>query len=207
MRKAYFILHCAFYLFYLTCFILFFVGRYKCPNGHLYTVGACTYPMEDRICTAEGCNARIGGANHVIDSKNKRLEISDQAFQGTPGYHMSVSNSDSSSEKLCLSDRMLRLVIHALMIASVEIKYSQAITGNKNISKVMSKSRTAGMYLEDMCELYSQDFMKIRTFTAFTEDDTSMGVHLVLAKWCLYLKRRDIEVNAVMDTNARRYVM
>ena len=41
------------------------VGWYKCKNGHPYTVGNCTYPMEVSKCGAKGCGAPIGGSNHV----------------------------------------------------------------------------------------------------------------------------------------------
>lgn len=40
-----------------------FVGWYKCPNGHPYSVGNCTMPMQLARCPA--CNAPIGGANHT----------------------------------------------------------------------------------------------------------------------------------------------
>eukprot|EP00966_Prymnesium_polylepis_P239747 5544122-Prymnesium_polylepis.3 len=39
-----------------------FVGWYKCPNGHPYSVGNCTMPMQLARCPA--CNAPIGGQNH-----------------------------------------------------------------------------------------------------------------------------------------------
>lgn len=40
------------------------VGWYKCKNGHPYSVGNCTYPMEESYCTAVGCHAKIGGSRN-----------------------------------------------------------------------------------------------------------------------------------------------
>lgn len=142
--------------------------------------------MEERVCTAEGCNAKIGGQNHVVNSKNKRLSMNDAAFEGTPGYHTSVANEDSAGakeEKLCLSDRIMRLLIHSLMVASVEIKHAH-LTNSGNIAKVMSQARTTGFYLEEMQELFANDFSKIRKSTGYTTDDASMGLHLSFSTFC-----------------------
>ena len=48
-----------------------FVGWYKCPNGHPYSVGNCTMPMQLARCPA--CNAPIGGQNHEAVGGVKRL--------------------------------------------------------------------------------------------------------------------------------------
>ena len=48
-----------------------FVGWYKCPNGHPYSVGNCTKPMQLARCPA--CNAPIGGQNHNDVSGVTRL--------------------------------------------------------------------------------------------------------------------------------------
>ena len=39
-----------------------YVAWYKCPKGHIYTVGNCTRPMELAKCPT--CGAPIGGQNH-----------------------------------------------------------------------------------------------------------------------------------------------
>jgi hypothetical protein len=170
------------------------IYRYTCPNGHLYTVGNCTYPMEERRCTADGCNAKIGGQNHVSSGKNKRVNEGDAMFQGTPGYHCSMANNASTSakgdskskEQLCLSDRVMRLLIHALMLASMEIKHTPVPGGN--VAKAMSQSRTNGLYIEEVSELFSGDFLKVKRSTGYSEDDAAMGLHLLMASWGACLK-------------------
>eukprot|EP00755_Sulcionema_specki_P009898 Sspe_Gene.44944::Locus_22125_Transcript_2_2_Confidence_0.500_Length_15952::g.44944::m.44944 len=59
------------------------VTWYKCPNGHLYTIGECGGAMESRKCTHKGCNALIGGQNHVSAAGNRRI--------GTMYEHMGSS--------------------------------------------------------------------------------------------------------------------
>lgn len=112
---------------------------------------------------------------------NKRLEAGDKVFQGTPGYHCSVGNENEEKEKLCLSDRMMRLLLHGLMVASAEIKHT-SVPGN-NIAKAMSSIRSSGFYEEEVQDLFLKDFQKIKLSTGFTDDDVSMGLHLAISSW------------------------
>lgn len=49
---------------------------YKCPNGHLYTVGECGRPMEQSICPE--CGKKIGGQNHVPEMNNQVVNLQNQ---------------------------------------------------------------------------------------------------------------------------------
>ena len=58
------------------------VGWYKCKNGHPYSVGNCTWPMEEARCPVPGCGARIGGSNHVAvagEARNGSLGLEHRA--------------------------------------------------------------------------------------------------------------------------------
>ena len=46
---------------------------YKCPNGHLYTIGECGRPMEESECPE--CKAKIGGTNHNLLSNNTHANL------------------------------------------------------------------------------------------------------------------------------------
>ena len=131
--------------------------------------------MQGRICTAEGCNAKIGGQNHVVDKSNTRLSQHSNEFQGIPGYHMSVINE---SKQLCLSDRILRLLIHGLMEASTEMKY---VCGN--VAKMMSYNRTSGLFIQEIKEQFAKDFEKVKKSTGFPDTETSLGVHIAMSTW------------------------
>lgn len=41
---------------------------YKCPNGHLYTIGECGGAMQKAKCPE--CRADIGGQNHQLTQGN-----------------------------------------------------------------------------------------------------------------------------------------
>lgn len=132
------------------------------------------------MCTAEGCNAKIGGTNHVSSSKNKRIALDDAMFAGTPGYHTSVKTESDDKEALCLSDRIMRLLIHALTLASMELKYAP---GSKrgNVVKMMSHANTNGFCADEVSALFSNDFVRVRKRTGYSEDDTSIGLHMMLS--------------------------
>ena len=46
---------------------------YKCPNGHLYTVGECGRPMEEARCPE--CGQKIGGQNHIPAQNNNQINL------------------------------------------------------------------------------------------------------------------------------------
>ena len=46
---------------------------YKCPNGHLYSVGECGRPMEESRCPE--CQAKIGGIEHIPARNNVQANI------------------------------------------------------------------------------------------------------------------------------------
>ena len=49
---------------------------YKCPNGHLYTVGECGRPMEQSKCPE--CGQVIGGQNHISARNNQEVNLQHQ---------------------------------------------------------------------------------------------------------------------------------
>ncbi|EGD81489.1 hypothetical protein PTSG_02206 [Salpingoeca rosetta] len=59
-----------------------YVGWYRCPNGHLYSVGECTMPMQQSRCP--DCKKSIGGLNHNMLSTNTRISDSEYSNVGRP---------------------------------------------------------------------------------------------------------------------------
>lgn len=104
------------------------VGWYKCPNGHPYSVGACTRPMQLARCPA--CNAKIGGQNHEDVQGVTRLGVTDDMRQGrksTPdrarkGYNkddlmLSATNirNDMVPRGGAAATHVLRIFMHLLL--------------------------------------------------------------------------------------------
>ena len=97
------------------------LGWYRCPNGHRYTVGNCTWPMEESVCTSPGCGAVIGGRNHQPSAGNKRLDP-DELIDVQPGYTVppeSIKDSNSNAPGMSpFTWRLVRIVIHGLMLVA-----------------------------------------------------------------------------------------
>ena len=70
------------------------VGWYKCPNGHPYSVGGCTMPMEESICLHPGCGAKIGGRNHVCVAGVRRMTEAELAQLHKAGYLLLNAEDD-----------------------------------------------------------------------------------------------------------------
>ena len=106
-----------------------FVGWYKCPNGHPYSVGNCTMPMQLARCPA--CNAPIGGQNHEAVGGVKRLghtedlkkerKAAGQQSAARRGYNRddlmvtSTLDADLMARPGEAATRVLRLFMHLLL--------------------------------------------------------------------------------------------
>ena len=51
------------------------VGWYVCKNGHPFTIGECTMPMEQIKCHVPGCGAMMGGSDHRAAEGVRRLNV------------------------------------------------------------------------------------------------------------------------------------
>ena len=49
------------------------VTWWRCPRGHLYSVGECGGPVMATRCSHPGCGLPIGGRNHVAEKGNRRV--------------------------------------------------------------------------------------------------------------------------------------
>merc|ERR1719500_433047 len=47
----------------------------SCAGGHVYLVGRCGGPLEQRPCPAEGCNQMIGGAAELLNASNRPVRM------------------------------------------------------------------------------------------------------------------------------------
>ena len=65
---------------------------YKCPKGHLYTVGECGRPMEESICPE--CGLKIGGQNHVPAANNNVIDLQYQMM------NMNINNNIENNNLL-----------------------------------------------------------------------------------------------------------
>ena len=111
---------------------------YRCPNGHLYSVGECGGPMVTGKCSHPGCSSVVGGHAHVPAKGNRRLgtvhELRAQLGSASPlkpGYHwdgsatrvykdVDVRRTDYVMKRETLA--FLRLLMHLLLLAGIDSK-------------------------------------------------------------------------------------
>ena len=74
-----------------------YVGWYKCPNGHPYSVGNCTRPMQLARCPA--CGAPIGGTNHEDVAGVTRLGVRDELVRKVNGPASDSARDNPNTKK------------------------------------------------------------------------------------------------------------
>jgi len=47
----------------------------SCAGGHIYVVGRCGGPLEERLCPAEGCHQMIGGTAELLNASNRPVRM------------------------------------------------------------------------------------------------------------------------------------
>jgi len=98
-----------------------YVGWYKCRNGHLYTVGNCTYPMEIARCPT--CGSKIGGENHEAVEGVTRLGNHGVPVDPIPGYCRTLASGSCGNtfDFKVQVEIIFRFFIHALLFLNYEI--------------------------------------------------------------------------------------
>eukprot|EP00930_Biecheleria_cincta_P001164 TRINITY_DN102330_c0_g1_i1.p1 TRINITY_DN102330_c0_g1~~TRINITY_DN102330_c0_g1_i1.p1 ORF type:complete len:2842 (-),score=483.01 TRINITY_DN102330_c0_g1_i1:146-7831(-) len=108
------------------------VGWYTCRNGHPYSVGECTRPMQMSFCPVVGCGLPIGGQNHENVAGVRGVERESLAGKGKPGYFATSELVDQTianqiNRPLTLIGlRALRLILRTALWASLSSEGSAA---------------------------------------------------------------------------------
>eukprot|EP00602_Paraphysomonas_sp_CaronLab_P009208 CAMPEP_0185034388 /NCGR_PEP_ID=MMETSP1103-20130426/24249_1 /TAXON_ID=36769 /ORGANISM="Paraphysomonas bandaiensis, Strain Caron Lab Isolate" /LENGTH=1107 /DNA_ID=CAMNT_0027571029 /DNA_START=1161 /DNA_END=4484 /DNA_ORIENTATION=+ len=153
-----------------------YVGWYKCRNGHPYTVGECTFPMEKTRCSAPGCGALIGGTNHTSVTGTTRLGIG--IDHAEPGY-FTDDTLKSSTYKNSIATMAMRFMLHAAMI----IGASSSQFTQRQLAVVMKLSQPKDI-MPALWKRLKLDFRSMKSCTSFTEEDLCMGLHMVFSSLC-----------------------
>eukprot|EP00392_Amoebophrya_sp_AT5.2_P009963 g9994.t1 len=115
------------------------VTWYRCPNGHLYTVGNCGMPMQQSRCSQ--CGAAIGGNDHRPTGQQTRLGRATEvgAALETPGYVLDLKDPRVSPAADVVQQRLFtvraarpgsqdaaainlhRLLLHLALLLSCEV--------------------------------------------------------------------------------------
>ncbi|XP_067416155.1 NFX1-type zinc finger-containing protein 1-like [Emydura macquarii macquarii] len=66
---------------------------YRCPQGHLYTIGECGRPMQQSSCPE--CGAAIGGQNHVLTRDN----VTDDQILEPATVHIALLQAENRGQR------------------------------------------------------------------------------------------------------------
>lgn len=91
------------------------IAWYRCPNGHLYTIGECTKPDQVAICPT--CRSQIGGANHILNQGNSLAQNITE--KETKGYLLDLNDNKESIRNMGqLNTILIRLLLDCCMYLS-----------------------------------------------------------------------------------------
>ena len=161
------------------------VGWYRCPNGHPYTVGQCTMPMETAICSASGCGAVIGGREHTPSKGNTKFYALDPVAQA--GYDLQVTTNPNSykiDRISVLTTQIIRLIIHSIMHLSIKLFPVNIIDITSLLYPTSSRAKD-NVAAEKLSQLRTQDWEAMKNTCKLCDDDLYSGLHFILNKWIL----------------------
>ena len=112
---------------------------YRCPRGHPYTVGNCGKPMVTSVCTAPGCGAIIGGADHTSSKGNTLMNAPANKTGIHEGYDISTTDHYDVSTRSDLdpvSCGLVRLLLHLTLF----------LAGNDNVSRARISNESKSFF-------------------------------------------------------------
>jgi len=175
------------------------VTWYRCPNGHLYSIGECGGPVQSTKCTHPGCNRTIGGVDHRPAQGNSRLgtfyEMEADKRSSTPGYNQCLEPhqfsqynhqlsrgrlSTMSTESVCFQ----RLILHLAMLAGAETRRSLDLDTVGRLTSAEIWSRV------------QKDFLALKNALEWNSVEVVLALHIALIKLDSLLERN----NGVSDS-------
>lgn len=154
------------------------VTWYRCPNGHLYSIGECGGPVLRTRCSHPGCNRVIGGVSHTPAAGNTRLgnfyEMHRDKVSSKPGYDPDNEGSTPVRrmgytmpvESVCFH----RLLLHLLLLAGAELHGRQDVS----IAQRLSAS--------DILGRLERDFRRLKAALEWTSPEVVLGLHMAFKK-------------------------
>jgi hypothetical protein len=200
------------------------VGWYKCPNGHPYSVGNCTRPMEESICTFPGCKAKIGGRDHVSAKGNVRLEGDELRGNLQRGYDKNATlneyNLFGPGRANPNATMAIRILLHATMLSAFDSNFSPS-----GVAKLVLPSGDVTSAHKAICERYEADMRNFSKAIDLSQEDSLIILHLVIRnmkeqisqqpshEWANASARVAFEANfqrqldAVLGSNPRQHIL
>ena len=180
------------------------VGWYVCPNGHKYSVGQCTMPMEKAICVQ--CGKPIGGLNHVSVKGVRKLNEGD--LRGDPKKSYDIENNESECVRLTsLSCRTLRFILHLIIILSNCIYSSTSPSSSSSPSNSIDFNLYGGIFSNtsnpknEILKRTIQDWNILKKMTSLPSVDLVLILHSIFQ---VDFSSLDLKISQQINTTAIR---
>ena len=172
-----------------------FVAWYKCPNGHLYSVGNCTRPMQMASCPE--CGKPIGGQSHndargvtrlgtMEDIASSGMTGAGRQSRSTKGYHRDDLNTFAHDFALVqragpVAARVLRIFMHVLLHASMVAAAERraAVCSLLKFPTTLSGEKSS---LEHLAHAIHRDWEALSEQFGLDDDELALALHSVAAR-------------------------
>jgi hypothetical protein len=169
------------------------VGWYECPNGHKYSVGNCTRPMQ--VATCPDCKADIGGHDHVAVAGTKRLGTDSELKVSLPGYMLDVTGAITGYDIVRLgklTTAIIRYLIHTVMLTNTELYHSslnseiqmttiRSVASELMYPNVNRSELSSDRIWNELNDRLTSDWNQIKTIVEMDDEDIATGFHLLLS--------------------------
>lgn len=174
------------------------VGWYECSNGHKYSVGECTMPMQTANCPS--CGVKIGGNNHVpLEGTKKIGKSSSLASKSIPGYNLDdtgTADGYNIGRLGKLATAALRFITHAVMLMNAELypvhtqEMRDGICGAKSqvVELMYPRSNPADVpnsrIRTELTTRLLNDWDTLKEVTGLVPEDVATGMHMIFNSIC-----------------------
>ena len=176
------------------------LGWYQCKNGHPYSIGSCTMPMQTALCPHEGCGETIGGTNHVLTKGNERFEEGIANKRSQRGYNLTSTSTKKSYDigRLGkLTTCVLRYLMHTSLLLAAEMEISRGNSDINDPSRVnhpvsgvaallyprSNRPPSVGRIIKELTYRLRMDWEVIKEMSSLDDQDVAMGMHMLLFRW------------------------
>ncbi|XP_077976279.1 E3 ubiquitin-protein ligase rnf213-alpha-like isoform X2 [Styela clava] len=146
---------------------------YTCPNGHIYTIGECTQPMQTAKCA--DCGATIGGAAHRPAAGNQRHALLNEQSQAGYNLNQMQGNVGDPADRVSKQGAaVIQFILHSCML--IGLNHEEAtIVGMLNIG---SKSESQKYLVKQLLT----NLQNMSNALARNMDDTILVLYKIILR-------------------------
>lgn len=163
------------------------VTWYRCPKGHLYSIGECGGPVMTTRCSHPGCGAIIGGTGHTPSKGNNRLGTIYEMTHGAArsisrtGYVLGASDIECSNysrhvERIGYSLAFESVCFHRIFLHTALLGGAEVAT-NSELEKLCK-----GLDRQLLLKRLEHDWFHLQRLTGWTSAELALVLHLAFER-------------------------